>query len=693
MTRNLLNVAASVLFLLALPILCQRLAESHAIVQLFINVSPTGFTIDDALQTMRIFAPVFIIAMLLQLWLNRAEENANTRLVRGLYSWFAVWGICTSCVFLFTNIPFEASYFAWKLLIGAAFVIVLHLVDNFVIRSGKRLTFGVVGKVFSALIKPLPLLAVLVGITPGILMVVYKLDPKFTNAINLLRRTATADQTHSLYTTNAFDQGSFRQPMAIKFSDGDPGYAYVLERHGKLLKVSWPDGNQRETVLDFTDQDISQEFENGTLGFALHPEFGQSSSPAKGWVFIYYTLEEDGATHNILMRADLSSGDATTRITDAVQLIKQRRQLSNGFHNGGEVEFGSDGFLYLAIGDLSDIDYEHPVSRHFAAGILRLDVDKKGGDISHPIRRTPDAASTDHYFIPSDNPFVDRPDTLEEYWAMGLRNPFRFSFDPQTGAMWIGEVGDSFYEEVNVATSGGNNFQWPFAEGFEMGDRDNFNIVGNETPPHYAYKHTAVDRAVIGGLVYRNDRYPMLQGKYLFGDNGSGRLLSIPIEGSDLEAEEFAFIDQLGQLGLAGFSLSPEGDILIVTLGRKDADTGIILKVTEEKPSDSDSEATVAPVPAITKAGVESNYRSDCARCHALTGMGDEKVADQLGISMPDFTDSGWQKSKSDEYLYEVLEKGGQAMGLSVVMPAWGEAYSAEEIELMVQIIRDFEKN
>ena len=166
---------------------------------------------------------------------------------------------------------------------------------------------------------------------------------------------------------------------------------------------------------------------------------------------------------NRLARFSLSGESTQARSDSEYDLITWDRP-DDGFHNGGSVEFGPDGFLYIAIGEMNLHAGYQSVSYSLTAGIMRIDVDKRGELISRPITKQPIDAVTQDYFIPTDNPFVDVGSALGEYWALGLRNPFRMSFDPKTHNLWAGDVGSTVWEEVNLVRKG-HNYGFPFREG------------------------------------------------------------------------------------------------------------------------------------------------------------------------------------------------------------------------------------
>src|SRR5262249_22452907 len=158
-------------------------------------------------------------------------------------------------------------------------------------------------------------------------------------------------------------------------------------------------------------------------------EFGRDGSSNKSFVYAYYTdATVPNQQTNRLVRFDLSLPTVEARGASETPLIEFKRN-PDGFHNAGDLEFGADNFLYFSIGEAEDRANHQRIDMNPVGGIFRIDVDMKGGSISHPIPRQPKDGKSANYFIPNDNPFVGVPNALEEYWALGLRNPFRFSFD------------------------------------------------------------------------------------------------------------------------------------------------------------------------------------------------------------------------------------------------------------------------
>ncbi|MGB5744206.1 MAG: PQQ-dependent sugar dehydrogenase, partial [Sedimenticolaceae bacterium] len=324
-----------------------------------------------------------------------------------------------------------------------------------------------------------------------------------------------------------------------------------------------------------------------------------------------------------------------------------------------------------------------------SGGVLRIDVDRQGGEISHPIVNRPANAKTDHYYIPNDNPFVGMPGALAEFYALGLRNPFRISFDPQNGNLWTGDVGSTVWEEVNLIAKGGN-YQYPFIEGAEAtGKARPAPLIGRETPPIYAYRHTAYERAVIGGIVYRRKRYPEFSGKYLFGDNYSGNIYALPANGDPVESVEFiAQANQYAQRGITSFTQTPDGEVLLTTLGSASGSSGEIIRLVPKDQARVVEAAAPVEEDVLTEADVKGLFLTNCSRCHGAAGRGDGPDSAHLGVPVPNFASPEFQASRSDDDLYAVIKDGGTARGLSAMMPPWGMALSPVEMRALVGLVR-----
>ncbi len=285
-------------------------------------------------------------------------------------------------------------------------------------------------------------------------------------------------------------------PVAMAVRPGDPAL-YVAEKPGRVVALG--PGRAPRVVLDLAGR-VSTGSEQGLLGLAFSPD-GR---------FLYLDLTDPaGDTRVLEYRVVDGSIDPETER----EVLRVDQPYPN--HNGGQLAFGPDGYLYVGLGDGGSAG--DPEGRAQSLGTL----------LGKILRISPRPADGRPYGIPPDNPFVDTPGARPEIWAFGLRNPWRFSFDRATGELWIGDVGQSAWEEVDVLAPGraGANLGWDLLEGshpFEGQPGD-----ARTVPPVYEYPHDGEVCAVTGGFVYRGGRIPALRGAYVFGDFCRGALEAI----------------------------------------------------------------------------------------------------------------------------------------------------------------------
>jgi glucose/arabinose dehydrogenase len=293
-------------------------------------------------------------------------------------------------------------------------------------------------------------------------------------------------------------------PVGVATRSGDPTAIYVVEQAGRIRVVR--DGDLYDVpVLDIRDR-VTAGGEQGLLGLAFHPD------PSDRRLFVYYTnLGGDQVVASFEM--DPATPDRALPDSERVLLTMPDRFAN---HNGGAVVFGPDGYLYISTGDGGgggDPLGSGERLDTLLAKILRIDVDRSGTDGTA-------------YAIPPDNPFADEPNARPEIWHTGLRNPWRMKFDSVTGDLWIGDVGQSAWEEIDrgPAGIGGLDFGWSRMEGFECyPPSQNDCETPDLTTPVAAYGHD-LGCAVVGGTVYRGSTQPGLAGWYVFADYCSGRV-------------------------------------------------------------------------------------------------------------------------------------------------------------------------
>jgi glucose/arabinose dehydrogenase len=630
------------------------------------------------------FAAVHVPALAASTFLYDKPFYANWKRLIIQIAWvFAATSVASSLVFLFTVVPFSANFYAWVfLLIGAVYLVTFAATGR--LRTAVDATPG--RELLELLVNPWFLVAVAVTLLPAVMAAAYKRNQEFSNLVNETRMRLTTRQDSVFALATAFRGSRFDQPMYMAFVPGDDEHFLVLTRPGRLLRYASRDGSEGEVLLDLTAEVNGVEREMGAYGFALHPEFNQSESPNKGFVFVWYTRDARVANHNRLTRFDISLESRAAREASRQELMDLKRS-ANGMHNGGTVTFGPDGFLYISIGDYSELGTAQNLGKYLCCGVLRIDVDRRGGRISAPIQKQPLDGVTQNYFIPLDNPWADRPDLLGEIWAHGFRNPFRMSVDQVTGDVWLGDVGWDRWEEQNRVRKGDNG-QWDYLEGAQPTGRPKpATILGNELRPIYSYPQTALARAALGGVLYRGDRYPALTGKYVFGDNQSGTLTMLDPAKPEV-ATDIAQASHFGQLGITSITTGPSGEIFVTVLGSKRDANGEILKLVEAGIGKAPpSEPKVA---LSAQAQVEQKYTAVCSRCHGLDGRGEPEIESSGDITRPDFTSIAWQERVTDEHIARVVREGGHAVGLSLEMPSWGSFFTDEETPFLIMKIRSF---
>jgi uncharacterized repeat protein (TIGR01451 family) len=260
--------------------------------------------------------------------------------------------------------------------------------------------------------------------------------------------------------------------------------------------------------------------ENGLLGLAFHPDYANN-----GYFYVYYT--DEISRDNRLSRFQVSASDPNLADPNSEQILMTILEPDDG-HNGGDIKFGPDGYLYVPVGDggLHDQNNPNPYPQDLSSPlgkILRIDV--TGGS-----PYAPDCGSA-LYTIPADNPFADGPGgTCDEIWAYGLRNPWRISFDRLTGDLFIADVGEVSWEEVNwqpANSTGGQNYGWPCYEANAAYNLTGCAPANSYTFPIFDYDHSNGNCSVTGGYIYRGSRYPAMQGHYLLADFCSGTVWSL----------------------------------------------------------------------------------------------------------------------------------------------------------------------
>ena len=324
--------------------------------------------------------------------------------------------------------------------------------------------------------------------------------------------------------SRAFANLKFNRPLLLTHAGDGSDRVFVASQLGQI-HVFPNDQEVTETkiFLDLTDKTFYQdkEFETGVLGLAFHPQY-----PSNGQLFVFYSSSSSPYT-NVVSRFRVRSDDPNAVDPKSEEvLLAIEKPFWN--HNGGTLAFGPDGFLYIAVGDggSGNDPFGNGQNLQTLLGkILRIDVDHTGSLMRvDPLKPAPPKICP--YAVPADNPFLGkRQQARPEIWAYGLRNVWRMAFDPPTGTLWAGDVGQDLWEEIDLIVRGGN-YGWNLREGKHEFPPDGSPARADLVEPIFEYPHT-VGKSITGGLVYRGKAVPPLAGGYLYADFVSGKLWAL----------------------------------------------------------------------------------------------------------------------------------------------------------------------
>lgn len=300
------------------------------------------------------------------------------------------------------------------------------------------------------------------------------------------------------------------RPILVTHAPDDSQRVFVVIQQGVIHTFADNDQPTKTKIfLDISHRARWREKENeeGLLGVAFHPKFRQN-----GEFFVFYT-DINAQMANVVSRFRVHPQDPTTADpASEEEVLRIEKPFDN--HDGGTIAFGPDGYLYIAHGDggLANDPYENGQNLNSLLGkILRIDVDNKTAE--------------KNYSIPADNPFARQGGAAPEVWAYGLRNVWRMAFDPQTGRLWAGDVGQGLYEEIDLLKAGGN-YGWNVREGLHPFSEKGVAQRDDLVDPIWEYHHS-VGLSITGGLVYRGSQIPELRGAYLYGDYISNRVWAL----------------------------------------------------------------------------------------------------------------------------------------------------------------------
>ena len=316
----------------------------------------------------------------------------------------------------------------------------------------------------------------------------------------------------SFQVERVFPDLSFQEMTNLVQPDDTSGLIFITEQRGSIYSLSAGDPQQANMFLDITDRVNRGSNEEGLLGLAFDPDYQEN-----GYFYVYYSA--DNPRRSVLSRFGLDQEDVDVADPESEVIIMEIEQPYSN-HNGGQLAFGADGYIYVGLGDggsAGDPEGNGQNLGTLLGSILRIDVSELSGPAD--------------YAIPADNPFVDTIGARGEIWAFGLRNPWRFSFDSETGLLWVGDVGQGSWEEIDVIAKGAN-YGWNTMEGLHCYspaggcDQSGLNV------PIAEYGHSQGRCSITGGYMYRGDQTPSLHGYYIYGDYCSGDIWALAYDGN-----------------------------------------------------------------------------------------------------------------------------------------------------------------
>ncbi|HLU37873.1 MAG TPA: PQQ-dependent sugar dehydrogenase, partial [Planctomycetota bacterium] len=341
----------------------------------------------------------------------------------------------------------------------------------------------------------------------------------------------------SLQVVRAFPNLHFPEALDVGSPADGTDRVFVATKAGFIHVFPNDDGATASRVfLDISDR-VYNWFEVGLLGFTFDPDYARN-----GYFYVHY-VDRGLVSHIARYQVSATDPDRADRNSELILLSVPQPE---GNHNGGELQFGPDGMLYVAFGDGGGLDDQYGNSQNLdtlLGAMLRIDPHRPANGLP--------------YGIPQDNPLVGLPGR-DEIWAWGLRSPWRFSIDPPTGTVWLGDVGQDHVDELDVVRRGGN-YGWPVYEG----TRSHLN-PGNLPPtafaePVFTDSRTEL-RSIIGGYVYRGRALPALVGRYVYGCNVHGRVWSLALHPNGPDKRLLGHVSNL-----ASFGTDMHGELLAVS--------------------------------------------------------------------------------------------------------------------------------
>jgi glucose/arabinose dehydrogenase len=357
----------------------------------------------------------------------------------------------------------------------------------------------------------------------------------------------------SIQVERVFPDLSFEEMTNLVRPDDTSDLMFVTEQGGVIYSFSASSPQQADVFLDITDRVNRGGNEEGLLGLAFDPGY-----QGNGYFYVYYSAESP--RRSVLSRFSLDEENTDVADPESEVIIMEVAQPYSN-HNAGQLAFGPDDYLYIGLGDGGSAGDPQGNGQNLTTilgSIVRIDVSGLSGP--------------GDYEIPADNPFVGTEGAQPEIWAYGLRNPWRFSFDSETGLLWAGDVGQSSWEEIDIITKGAN-YGWNTMEGSHCYSPSTGCNQSGLVLPVVEYDHSQ-GCSVTGGYVYRGDQIDSLQGYYIYGDYCSGDIWALAYDGSVMTENKL--------LAESGLSITSFGEDLAGNLYILDRQGGIYTLVETE---------------------------------------------------------------------------------------------------------------
>jgi glucose/arabinose dehydrogenase len=359
---------------------------------------------------------------------------------------------------------------------------------------------------------------------------------------------ANSDENKQYKLKNAFKNLSFDNPVDLQHAGDGTNRIFVVSQKGLIYVFkNNPSVKSAKIFLDIRNK-VKYGTELGLLGLAFHPDYKNN-----GYFYVNYTASDP--LRSVIARYTVRSKNRNSANKKSELILFQINQPYSN-HNGGQLAFGPDDYLYIALGDGGSDGDPHNNGQSkssFLGKILRIDVNCTSGN--------------KNYCIPPENPFAGNSQGYkEEIYAYGLRNPWRFSFDPVTGWMWAGDVGQDDWEEIDIIEKG-KNYGWRIMEGNHCYNPSSDCDTSGLTLPIWEYEHNDPGEcSITGGYVYRGTKLPELYGKYIYGDYCSGSVWTLSYDGTNTATNKLLLT---ADIEISSFGIDKDNELYICDLNGK----------------------------------------------------------------------------------------------------------------------------